>query len=335
MDGTECAPGKVAAVSDSILRSNAFQSLDEIHWHGWKYHPDLSVTSFPVARHCSGALRATASGDPARSLRDTTGAGVPGQSLAPAPERAEAAFAPAAGSATTLRECRSSEENFPAQIVATACVLWCCKSENEELDEVLIQKWLRIYLSRCSAGRWSYWNHICCSLLYTLTLPNSFTLKEEKWQKLDFIINHKEFLFLCQPQSVGIRPVGKTVWLALSTHFLFHVNIKHQPAKTLIQKMFLKGGSHYSEAQLFWCSGGLFTLCDWRNPMLVPQRHILCVHGAVWWEVGGVFSTNISQTSVSTISFPLLGCWFVKLCKINKVKPEKEGVFMIVIAVWW
>lgn len=76
-----------------------------------------NVTPFPVARHCSGALRATASGDPARSPRDTTGAGVPGRSLAPAPERAAAAFAPAAGSATTLRESRSSEENFPAQIV--------------------------------------------------------------------------------------------------------------------------------------------------------------------------------------------------------------------------
>lgn len=68
---------------------------------------------------CSGALRATASGDPARSLRDTTGAGDPGQSLAPAPERAEAAFAPAAGSAPTLRESRSSEENLPAQMVYT------------------------------------------------------------------------------------------------------------------------------------------------------------------------------------------------------------------------
>lgn len=45
------------------------------------------------------------------------GAGVPGQSLAPAPERAAAAFAPAAGSATTLRESKSGEEHFTAQIV--------------------------------------------------------------------------------------------------------------------------------------------------------------------------------------------------------------------------
>lgn len=64
----------------------------------------------PVARRCSGALRATASGDPARSRRDTTAAGPPGQSSAPAPERAEAAFAPAAGSATTLRESGRREE---------------------------------------------------------------------------------------------------------------------------------------------------------------------------------------------------------------------------------
>lgn len=50
------------------------------------------------------------------------GAGVPGQSLALAPERAAAAFAPAAGSATTLRESTSSEEHFTAQIVYTGCV---------------------------------------------------------------------------------------------------------------------------------------------------------------------------------------------------------------------
>lgn len=77
-----------------MKRAEALANVKLIH---------LSLPS-PVARRCSGALRATASGDPARSRRDTTAAGLPGQSSAPAPERAEAAFAPAAGSATTLRE---------------------------------------------------------------------------------------------------------------------------------------------------------------------------------------------------------------------------------------
>lgn len=52
----------------------------------------------------SGASRATASGDPASSLRATMGTGAPGPSWAPAPERAEEECAPAAGSATTHRE---------------------------------------------------------------------------------------------------------------------------------------------------------------------------------------------------------------------------------------
>lgn len=55
--------------------------------------------------HFSGALKAIASGDPAKSLRDMMGIGVPGQSSALAPERVEEAFDPGVGSATTLREC--------------------------------------------------------------------------------------------------------------------------------------------------------------------------------------------------------------------------------------
>lgn len=52
----------------------------------------------------SGALRATASGGRAKSLRDTMEAGAPGQSSARAPERVEVAFAPEADNATILRE---------------------------------------------------------------------------------------------------------------------------------------------------------------------------------------------------------------------------------------
>lgn len=132
MDGTECAPGKVAAsfqIRSCVLM--LFRAPVEHTGALCKCHPHLSVTFCPPVA-ASGALRATASGDPARSLRDTTAAGAPGLSLAPVPGRAEAAFAPAAGSATTLRESRSREENFPAQIVYMVFVqrvMQCCKCE--------------------------------------------------------------------------------------------------------------------------------------------------------------------------------------------------------------
>lgn len=61
------------------------------------------LPSLPLS--LSGASRAIASGDPASSRRATMGAGAPGPSSAPAPERVVVEFAPAAGSATTLREC--------------------------------------------------------------------------------------------------------------------------------------------------------------------------------------------------------------------------------------
>lgn len=59
----------------------------------------------------SGASRAIASGDPASSLRATMGVGACGQSLALAPEHVEVEFAPAADSATTLRECCGDEDS--------------------------------------------------------------------------------------------------------------------------------------------------------------------------------------------------------------------------------
>lgn len=58
----------------------------------------------------SGALRVTASGDPARSLRGTMEAGALGQSSARAPERVEVEFAPETDSATILRECFSGRK---------------------------------------------------------------------------------------------------------------------------------------------------------------------------------------------------------------------------------
>lgn len=149
---------------------------------------NVTLLSFPVPRHCSGALKATASGDPARSLRDTTGAGVPGQSLAPAPGHAEVGFAPAAGSAATPRESRRSEENFPAQTVYGVNG-WC------NAVKVRSQSWMRFW---ASSGP----EHICLDTdqdaeatgiisAVASCPPNSFTLKEEKWQKLGFIIFHK------------------------------------------------------------------------------------------------------------------------------------------------
>lgn len=73
---------------------------------------------------------------------------------------------------------------------------------------------------------YSYWHQICPSLLYALTSLNSFTPKEEKWQNLGFIINDKLFSLLCRPQSVGNEACWRDFWLALSTQFLFCVNIK-------------------------------------------------------------------------------------------------------------
>lgn len=60
---------------------------------------------FRLCHIFSGASKAIASGDRASSLRAMMGVGAPGQSSALAPEHAEVEFAPAADSATTLREC--------------------------------------------------------------------------------------------------------------------------------------------------------------------------------------------------------------------------------------
>lgn len=79
----------------------------------------------------SGASRATASGDPASSLRATMGVGAPGRSSAPAPERAAVGSAPATGSATTHRECCGGAEYSPLR--DGLCVLCVHPAEDDLL----------------------------------------------------------------------------------------------------------------------------------------------------------------------------------------------------------
>lgn len=81
--------------------------------------------------------------------------------------------------------------------------------------------------------------------------------------------------------------------LTWRTHFLFHVNIERRPAMT-----FLKGGSRSAAAQLFWCSGELVPLCDWRNPTLPLEHHVLL---CPWCSLVRGFSSD-----PRTISFLLL-----------------------------
>lgn len=67
--------------------------------------------------------------------------------------------------------------------------------------------------------------------------------------------------------------------------------------------------------------------------MLTPQHHFLFVSAVQFDERLEVyFPPTSARTSVELASL-LLGCRFVNLCKINEVKPEKEGVSVIGAAV--